>query len=533
MSLRKIVILSLSSALLCTTLAGCAEKNEGNKSSESNNSTEATEQKMVLEAWVNNEQVTENALLFSEIEKEFGVELEVKMRGVGSDDYLDKLNVQISSGEIPDWMNDQSISVDLFDKYVEQGIVAEIPVEMIKENMPNYMAWVEKYSDIFKGNPFSLYERDGKNYTIPTAYPDLTKFLIMYYRQDWLDAVGISKVPETLEEMEEALIKFRNDDPDGNGKKDTYGYLGIQNDPLWAFSPIFGAYGLYPGMWTDRDGEIVRDEINPDIKEALTLLNKWYSMDLIDPEWITLNFDEARNKVISSKVGATWQNILAGQEGVGWYAPIKDVAPNAEWALSPGPKGPDGDYGIMHFNPLAGVGIMFGKHMEKEPEKMKKYLQIFDKINTDFAWLEKRNYGIEGTHFTKENGDYVYLPPYDKPEERQKIGLIPEARFPTLESPFYDIDMENALMPSSADRDYKVYAQSIATGKYDVLTPFPKPEYDKVSTKLTDLTAKAYTEFIIGKRPISEFDAFVEEWKKLGGDKALEEAKSIYEQAFN
>lgn len=531
MKSRKLAFILLSSALLCTTLAGCAGKNSG-AGSEGNHSGDGTSKPMQLEAWVSNEQIKSDAYLFSEIEKAFDVKIDVKMRGVGAQDYLDKLNVQISSGEIPDWINDQTINVELFDKYVDQAILAEIPVEMIKENMPNYMAWVEKYSDIFKGNPFSLYERDGKNYSIPTAYPDLTKFLVMYYRQDWLDAVGITKVPETLEEMEDALVKFRNEDPDGNNKKDTYGYLGIQNDPMWAFSPIYGAFGLYPGMWTERDGQIVRDEINPDMKEALTLLNKWYKMDLIDPEWVTLGFDEARNKVISSKVGATWQNIFAGQEGTGWYAPIKDVAPDAQWALSPGPKGPNGDYGIMHFNPLAGVGIVFGKHMEQEPEKLKKYLQIFDQVNTDIAWLEKRVYGVEGTHYKKENGDYVWLAPYDKPEERLKLGLIPEVRFPTLESPFYDIEKENEIMPKASDRDYKVHAQSIATGKYDLLTPFPKPEFDKVSTKLGDLTTKAYTDFITGKRPISEFDAYVAEWKKLGGDKALAEAQQIYEQSF-
>ncbi|CAM3461440.1 MULTISPECIES: extracellular solute-binding protein [Saccharibacillus] len=518
----KKIPLAMSSVVLLAILASCSDGGD-----KADTSTSATE----LEAWVSNEKVTSDAYLFSEIEKEFGVNINVKMRGVGAQDYVDKLNVQISSGEIPDWINDYAVNVGLFDKYVEQGILAEVPVEMIKANMPNYMAWVDKYKEIFKGDPFALFERNGKNYTIPTANPDLTKFLVMYYRQDWLDAVGIKKTPESLAEMEEALVKFRNDDPDGNGQKDTYGYLGIQKDPMWAFSPIYGAYGMYPGLWTEKEGRIARDEIDPKMKEVLTLLNDWYNKDLIDPEWVALDFDQARNKIISSKVGATWQNINAGQEGTGWYAPIKDVAPKASWALSPGPTGPNGDHGIMHFNPIAGMGIMFGKQLEKNPEKMKKYLQIFDKVNNDITWLEKRSYGEEGKTFKKENGGYTWLPPYDKADERQKLGLG-EARFPTLEPPFLDVDKENELLPTAKDREYKIKAQTIATGKYDLLTPFSKPEYDKVSTKLTDLTTKAYTDFITGKRPISEFDAYVAEWKKLGGDQAMEEAQQIYDKVY-
>ena len=37
-----------------------------------------------------------------------------------------------------------------------------------------------------------------------------------------MEAVGATEAPNTLEEMEELLIKFRNEDPDGNGEKDTY-----------------------------------------------------------------------------------------------------------------------------------------------------------------------------------------------------------------------------------------------------------------------------------------------------------------------
>lgn len=43
--------------------------------------------------------------------------------------------------------------------------------------------------------------------------------LAMLWRKDWLDKVGITKAPETLEEFEKAVYAFAEKDPDGNGKK--------------------------------------------------------------------------------------------------------------------------------------------------------------------------------------------------------------------------------------------------------------------------------------------------------------------------
>ncbi|MCK8488721.1 extracellular solute-binding protein [Paenibacillus sp. MBLB2552] len=523
MKFSKVAAMFGCTVLLFTSIVGCSSGNNKEKA-ESVPGNEQSSKPMELEAWVSNEQIKSDAYFFQEIEKAFDVKINVEMRGTGAQDYIDKLNVQISSGDVPDWINDQAITVNMFDNYVKQGVLAEIPVDMIKENMPNYMEWVQKYDNIFQGSAFSLFQRDGKNYTIPVAYPDLAQFCVMYYRQDWLDGIG-AKVPETLPELEEVLVKFKD--------KYNAGYLGITSDPTWAFSPIYGAYGIYPGMWTEKDGKIVRGEVEPQMKDALTLLNKWYKMGLIDPEWVTLDFDRAINKVVSSKVGVTWQNIYAGQEETGAYAPLKNIDAQAEWAQALGPKGPNGDSGIMQFNPIPGVGIMFGKHMEKDPEKMKKYLQIFDQVNTDMSWLEKRAYGEEGTHFKKENGEYAWLSPYDKPDERQKVGIVPEIRFPSLESPFYDTEKETLLtFPTNVEREYKQNAQAAASGKYDILALFPKPKWEEVSEKLTTLTNKAIIDFISGKRPISEFDDYVAEWKKQGGDKALQEAQNIYDTAF-
>ena len=50
--------------------------------------------------------------------------------------------------------------------------------------------------------------------------------LVMWIRQDWLDKVDM-EIPTTLDELHDVLVAFVNEDPDGNGIKDTYGDVQI------------------------------------------------------------------------------------------------------------------------------------------------------------------------------------------------------------------------------------------------------------------------------------------------------------------
>lgn len=50
---------------------------------------------------------------------------------------------------------------------------------------------------------------------------------------------------------------------------------------------VYGAFGFLPDRWTEKDGKLVYGAVQPEIKEALTLLNKRYKDGVIDPEFIT------------------------------------------------------------------------------------------------------------------------------------------------------------------------------------------------------------------------------------------------------
>lgn len=532
---KKTITLLLGAALLATTATACGNDNDGNAEASSgasaaSASASASGEKMKLMVWnFDADKTNLDGYAMNAIRDKFGVDIGFYNSTNDAAAIKEKLLLQIASGDIPDWWKEVPFADA--DKFADQGAAAEIPIDMLQQNAPKYMAWMEKN---LGADPMRFVRHaDGKIYNLPVLWTLASSSEIIGYRQDWLKKVGISKTPDTVEEMEAALTKFRNDDPDGNGKKDTYGMTASATTIQTIFSSVFGAYGVYPGATVDENGKAVRGEIEPGAKDALTTLNKWFKADLIDPEFFVNKDSNVDDKVISSKVGTVqrswWEFIQpeAFYEGK-YYAQLRKNVPEADWALSSGPKGPSGSFGITQGNPMLGTGIQFGKQLEKDPEKMAAYLKMFDATSFDLDLYTKIHYGEKGKTFEiKSDGTYAYIPPYDTDEERTKFGI---GNYYHAPASFNDYDFQAPFMTRGDLMPVKEAAASKGIGKYDFMTPLAKPAYDEFQDALTQLTIKSFIDFITGRRPIGEFDKYVADWKKAGGDKVLAEAQATLDQ---
>ena len=105
-----------------------------------------------------------------------------------------------------------------------------------------------RLKEIYKQYPttFNPVVRDGKVYGMAIS-PNLTEGQVMLIRQDWLDSLKL-EAPTTIDEFENIISAFTNEDPDGNGKNDTYGFTFSGKDGYntgWVSDPvmIFSAYG--------------------------------------------------------------------------------------------------------------------------------------------------------------------------------------------------------------------------------------------------------------------------------------------------
>ena len=91
---------------------------------------------------------------------------------------------------------------------------------------------------------------------------------MLWIRQDWLDNLKL-EVPTTIDELEEVMRAFTEDDPDGNGQDDTYG-LGGDGYDFRSFWPWIQSYD-----YTHYDRWVVDDAGNVQYGPAAENTRKW------------------------------------------------------------------------------------------------------------------------------------------------------------------------------------------------------------------------------------------------------------------
>ncbi len=230
------------------------------------------------------------------LEDRFNLELDpVFMDGTA---YEKRRPLMMVGGDIPDvmWSGDPvALRANL-----HHGFIMEIPYSLILEHCPTYVRLVNTY-----GKEAWLYTQyQGRNFGLPTVNAGANRPRISCWRMDWLRKVGIDKVPETLEEVHEAFYRFRHNDPDGNGVKDTYGW----SPSIWhwslAFVEVFAAFDVLAFDLMERDGQVIWGGLLPETKEALRVLKQWYDEELLDPDFpLDTQGRDSEAPLINGKVG--------------------------------------------------------------------------------------------------------------------------------------------------------------------------------------------------------------------------------------
>jgi putative aldouronate transport system substrate-binding protein len=520
-------------ALVLIVFAGCTKSSDGaqNASPKANETGQnQTSQKVTLDltSWdLHDFPNYKDSDLKKKLEAKLGVNINITERK--GETLKDDYQLAILSGNPPDYFT--NISLNIYNDYQKQGLLAEIPQDMIAKYAPHLMDWYKKGVG---DNLFTYFIKDSKNYALPLISTISKNANVSAIREDWLNNVGITKLPETLDELHDALLRFRNNDPDKNGKKDTYGWgIQIGDDNVSSlFSPIFAAYGVYPGLMYEKNGKVVAGEIQPEAKEALQVLNQWYKEGIIDPEFVLTNkFDLLVEKFLAGKFGyldrGYWEVLPEGAFCCSqFHDGLLKKYPNAKMTVISHPKGPKADFGHIQGNPVGGSVIAFSKNID--PKKMQKYLEFFDTIMFDKEIVEMMNFGTEGVNYKKtSDGMHEWIPPYDKDTERMKanIGL-------SFGKHMEDYDLTRQLQVKKEFLPLLKNAEEKAVGKYDVLAPTNRPVKDKYNHDLGTFSVKSYIDFITGTKPLDQFDQYVKDWKAKGGDQMVEESQKTYNDLF-
>lgn len=471
---------------------------------------------------------SENSWIQQMLEKRFNIEIKPIFLGPAAYTYAKPL--MMAGGEIPDVL----IEPDpiMLQRDVFHGFLLEIPHEVILKHAPNYVKVLNEVDPV--GWLYANW--NGKNYGIPNCFASFRWSVPGIWRMDWLRNLGIDKVPETLDEMHDALYKMTYNDPDGNGIRDTWGMTGDISNWWWAtFADIFGAYGVIPFDWMERDGKAVWGGTLPETKEALKTLNQWYREGIIHPDFVTDKTSETVDRKFMN--GVTGYIYYQGRYSA--FDPektnsllntMKKLQPGSELVCGYFPIGPKGEQGGRVW--AGGHVISFGKHMKKRPEVIIRILKMFDAIVSDEQLYLESHFGKKGVHWEFIDpelgpaGGTVPIAPYSDPNvsKRELLGGFENAPLAPVCGPLWLVDKYTPEKDLAFSKKYRKpeWVMQDVLGKPDSI-----PSASEYLSDLRNYQMTTFAEIIIGEKPVDYFDTFVQQWYARGGEKMTEEATAL------
>lgn len=411
--------------------------------------------------------------------------------------FVDKLNVLLASGDLPDAIHLGDTTVPQFQTMVKQGAFWDLT------------PYLKDYKNLMN-SPQVIFENtkiNGKNYVVPIVRP-LEGGSSFSIRRDWLDRLGL-KMPTTMDELYEVMKVFKEKEPDG---KPAFGYT------MRGSNQIDNVFNGASSKWKVKDGNLIDTTLEPTQRAALLYLKKLYEEGLIPPDYSVMKDSDYWDLATSGKAGVTVETIEALWR---WTYDQWKRDPNVQWepvvAL-------DGGFGPIQPQNSGFIGV-FAIPKKVPEDKMRKVLSLFDFGATDEGHILS-NYGIEGVHYKVEDGFYVTN------EQAVKDSLGPGAfgKLFMRHDPYmyaYAPGMPKEIFERNKkiiDAKSKLSTPRIEIGLYSETNTKLGADYTK---KITDMR----TQVIMGKVGIEEWDKLVADLKADANyQKIIQEMNAAYKE---
>lgn len=417
----------------------------------------------------------------------------------------EKIDIALATNRLTDIFTVQNLRSTAFLKAVRAGSFWEIG------------PYLQDYPNLSRMSPDILRNIaiDGKIYGIYRER-DLSRQGVIY-REDWLVALGLA-APSTTGELYEVMRAFTEDDPDGNGKRDTYG-LADRNDLKYGAFKTLSSYFNTPNEWGERNGKLLPEFMFDGYLETMRFMRSLYENGLMNAEF-----------AITSKQ-RQWAEFTEGRAGI--YIGNLDDARNlyaAAAKLNPGVKvnmtnriaGPDGRHHVWSHAGHNGMFVFPKSAVRTEPE-LKEILAFFDRLSEPDMY-NLLNYGIEGVHYRVVDGQYVeFLEGASELKEREVRPLV---------------SLMGMGKPSLKPYGDPLKARSDALNEDNlsiaVRNPAAALESETLSNQgeeLRSLIEEATYLFILGKLDEDGFREAVDRWRSAGGDRAIREINEAHAAA--
>lgn len=508
MKFKKIIGIVLSISIVAT-LTACGGVGNANSKGSNGGVVENSEERVPIRWLTTGDQaaktIKKGDRIVEAINEKLGIDLQVEIVPEGN---TEKINVAMASGDLPDVVTG-AYGTSATQQWIDSGMV--IPIN-------DYM---EKHSDISNYmNTYSWSDIDGKYYGLPFITQMEVANTLIIMRQDWLDNLQLS-YPKTLDEVKAVLMAFTNDDPDGDGKNNTYGYTCVKpdNGGTTPFDWVFFAYGLpYADYVLDIDGNVIPWFEDASFIPGMKYIKDLWDSGVLDPELMLNDRPKAEEKFFQGKAGSLLGP--AYRHLARYESSIKQLYPEASIAYDKSPTGPTGTFGLSKQGKSGMVTCITSAC--KSPDKAAELINFL--VSTEGNDLLRL--GIEGVHYTKDGDKIVF-----NEEEREKDAFSSDGWAHALAWGTFYWPLEAGYIPEiDPNRVQSLDSVELATEcQVKNLIKQKTPLEISEGATLNDIFVQSFSDMLQGKISIEDGAAKLsKDWRSQGGNDILEEVNEAY-----
>lgn len=483
----------------------------------------------------------DNNSVYAAYEKDIGVKITNQWVAADTNQYKEKLKIAIASNDIPDFM---LVDATQLQQLIEADMIMDLTGVYDKVATPE----TKKFMKMDGGSQMKSATFGGKLMAIPrSSNPYYAQFL--YVRTDWLKKLNLPE-PKTMQDVMTIAEAFKTKDPGGTGR--AYGIAfnkDLKEDGVTGLIGFLNGYHAYldtngdPSHWIDDGtGKLVMGYVQPQMKEALKALQDMFKKGLIDPEFAVKDTQKESELIFGNNIG-----LVYGAEWVPAHlatGAIKDGKEVQEWGVYPIPSVDD--------KPAkAQIGIGADRYYvvskkAKNPEAVIKLMNQW--IVVDNNQTEDNKVYEYGKDRVEKKNNYWLLNPLRVGSQSNDNGeVLPKA-----------IANKDASLPKTKDQknrferamkyvngDTSMWWEYWISGpkgsvslvpgmkknnQFDQTKFFgaPTPTMVEKNAILEKKRDEVFFKIIMNQVSIDEFDKFVADWKKLGGDQITKEVNEWY-----
>jgi putative aldouronate transport system substrate-binding protein len=461
-----------------------------------------------------------NWFWYDAVEEALGIDVNISW-STDSSQYGPKLNVLAASNSLPDlFLTD----LPTLQQLVAQGLAADWTPYL--EQMPTFV----EDRNVLELAPLGTMEGGLYGLMTKNAFPYKTVTVI---RQDWLDKLGL-EVPKTLDEYFSVMEAFTTQDPDGNGRNDTFGFSGAAGDTgaLGGFEPIWGAFGsLGSGLasWEFVDDKLVAHVADASRLDALEFINQMNQAGVIDPDWSVQKGLDFQTKWLSGKIGIfsfDWCATFCRQG----YEDFAAANPTGVLRIIDPPVGPDGESAAGVYSQAGQMYVMSQKAVDEG--RGEAVARLLEWINTDGYYLTA--FGQEGVHWERNaEGQIVPGPePYLDSQNLVFTQLRPYAYKGSEEELRARYDNTFEAPNGETISVWSILERAAELPKTDItdeaILPPASPAF---SADLERTINEAQLQFVLEQRPFSDWENYVATLDGIGLEQWRAEAQQVMQEA--